>query len=1207
MKHILLYFLIASSGISSLISQTSSLLWKVTSPNGQLTSYLLGASNEPDTRGMVMPKGIEELIASCEIFYTAEDLFIQNIVNKTYKSFPEYWAEQTRIKYQPDFNQLMRAFQSRYGLDSERFYHDRTLLTNVARTGRSYAYGYTPPVEQIAAFALTLGLVVEGIDPELLSNPTLDIPEEIWSEYFSWIIDEQNSNQKNSEYYNALRRGNLAYFSAWKSSATDIDYFIRTKRLAHEFRQQTTRLCNQIPVILGRESAFVVLQPEHLPGEDGVLNILKEAGFALERLPRNFVPLELTSAPARLEPDWQPLQITDLPFSLQVPGKMTTSAQNTAIIPETALTYHHLELTPNGGPTFCILRLPKPPLLKEEHIYNLQMLGKDIAVRIGGTKFPYELLPVSDASGYDRPVLEFSGFNFNIAAAEKSLQESGMSTIGLGQYQRSGPKEIIRAFYTKFEYVILYANHLTNQTQIDLARQIMESLEFIPMEEEKMLHRAHDLGYEILLPYTGFPVKTTVPITGTLEEMEIKLVNCLRSANKPGFTVASGMLAENSTFVNDKEELTRYMKEFENQPLFQQATQKGFRTQYSDSCAVAEISFTISDGFDIKKGTEVTATYMIRGSRNYIITSFDENLGDGPLLRECKESFSFVPFLEPTLNSYIDPENRYELLLPQKLNYCPREQEPTELDDLLVRRADIYTSQDTFSGNSIGIMSVEYNRFFQYDREKLDSLGDILFQQLWPVENSQYEVLSTSTFTRNGLLFCEYLIHPENTHNHVRILNLINGEWSHALYLFGPKSFLFQPWVDQVFSSFRPLNAKEPEFFKDKSDLIIQTINTGTDQEILESLAVLQTCYLPEESADNYFRFLRDDPPFTHPNQLIIFPELLRTIAYWKPDSVEKLAKSLFDRTFDPELQGIILETLSQLSFPGYSEVFAYGLKQTNWQMFDNQLPPLYGFLEVSLDTITGPLVWEVVPELLDMEFWRIPIATYLPAAKKLGIVTDEVTSIINDHMRDLAVTLWKKIESNSTQSSQKADDELALATCLNALSIEKPDKSLLKLFKKIRKAKTGSFLQSQILYNQIAWDLAVEEEVLVEYVENLDYRKKLLSILNATDNLSEVPDRLYSSYSRAEADTYVAVSDGFVEADLALFKLLTSWKDEHGYRYVFEVKILPEDPVTYVLSPAYVEGVFEPVYPPDSYFFIQPEGEVDLKNLASIFKELAE
>lgn len=334
---------------------------------------------------------------------------------------------------------------------------------------------------------------------------------------------------------------------------------------------------------------------------------------------------------------------------------------------------------------------------------------------------------------------------------------------------------------------------------------------------------------------------------------------------------------------------------------------------------------------------------------------------------------------------------------------------------------------------------------------------------------------------------------------------------------------------------------------------------------------------------------------------------MLRTIAYWKPDSVEKLAKSLFDRTFDPELQVILLETLSQLSFPGYSEVFAYGLKHTNWKMFTDQLPPLYGLLEVSLDTITGPLVWEIVPELIDMEFWRIPIATYLPDARELGIVSEDEIAIINTRMAEIAVDLWKKIESNSSQSTQKADAEVMLATCLNALSIETPDKSLLKLFKKIKKAKTGTFLQAQILYNQIAWDQSYDQESMVEFIENLDYRKKLLSILITRDKLDQIPERLYSAYARAEADTYLAITEGFAEADLHLFKLLTSWKDEYGYRYVFEVKTFSTDPVIYIVSPAYSKETFTVSFPADSYYFFQPDEEVDIKDLERIFKELAE
>lgn len=1207
MKHILLYFLITFPWISSLSAQTSSLLWKVTSPDGQHTSFLLGASNEPDTRGMIAPKGIEELITSCEILYTAEDVFLQGIINKAYATHPSFWEESERIETLPDFDRLIRSFSNRFHVNPRDYFRDREMLTLVGRSGRSYVSNTPPYYSQLATYALKQAIPVQGIDQALLNEPRIDIPEEVWSEYFSAIINEGNHRQQNSRYYSALRSGDLEYFTSWKANASDLDYYLRTNRLKQEFQDQTSRLSKALIRLLDESSAFVVLQPEHLPGQEGVLNVLEESGFVLIPVINSTVPLQLFLEAGAQEPEWQKIQVKDLPFSLELPGEVSTARGITKIAPDLAFTLHHMEMPPFTGASFTILRIPKPAIPEEYHLENLQILGQEVPRRIGDRLYPKKLSSISEESGYSRPVLQFSGFNFNTAVLEESFQELGVNNFSPTRFQQNRPKEIVRSFYTKFEYIILYAQGLLSPEELNMAQRIFESLEFIPIEEEKLPYHASDRGFEILLPYNGIPMSMTIPIPGTSEKMDVKLLSCLRAEDKPVLTIGSGMIGENRVFHDDEEEMARYRQEIENQPLFQEATHKKIRTQFTDSCALAETSFIAPAGYGLQKGTRVNITYMIRGARNYSITSFDENLGEGPLLEECRQSFSFTPFPAPPLSLYADTENRYELLLPSKLSYFPRDVELSELDDLLIRRNDMYTAQDTFSGNTVGVLSVEYNKYFQFDIARFDSLGVGLFQQLWSVENPPFEVLQSSSFQRNGLTYYEYLIHPEKTHNHVRILSILNGEWIHSLYTIGPKSYLASPWIDEVFLSFQPKNIQESVILKDKSDLIIQTINTGTDQEILESLAVLQTCYLPEESTDNYYRFLRDDPPFTHPNQNIIIPLLLESIAYWKPDSVEKLAKSLFDKTFDAELQIILLETLSQLTFPGYSEVFAYGLQHTNWDMFGDALPPLYRFLEISMDTITGPLVWEYVPELLDKDFWSLPIATYLPAAKELGIVSDEVASTINDHMRELAVTLWKKIKDHPGPASAKADDELTLATCLNALSIEEPDKNLLKLFKKIRKAETGSFLESQILYNQIAWDLPLDEDLLIEYVESLVYRKKLLSILNSTNSLSQLPDHLHSAYSRAEADIYVILTDGYVEADLHLFKFLTSWKDEHGYRYVFEAKILEDDPVSYIISPAFTEESFHPNYPPDSYSSFQPDEEVDLKDLEKIFKELAE
>lgn len=1206
MKHILLYFLITFPWICSLSAQTSSLLWKVTSPDGQHTSYLLGASNEPDTRGMVMPEGIEGLIASCEIFYTAEDLFIQNIVNKTYKSFPEYWAEQTRIKYQPDFNKLMRAFQSRFGLDSERFYHDRTLLSNVARTGRSYAYGYTPPVEQIAAFAMTLGLPVEGVDPDLLSNPTMDIPEDLWAEYFSWIIDERNSNQANSEYYNALRSGNLGYLSAWKSNATSVDYLIRTRRLAHEFHGQTKRLCERLPDIANTSAAFFVLQPEHLSGEDGVLYALEQSGFVLELLPKKLVPLDLSSGSRSFDPEWQPLQINDLPFSLEVPGNMSTSTHNTAIIPGTALTYHHLELTPYGGATFSIIRLPKPILSEEEHINNLQLLGQDIAVRIGNTRYPMELMPISEQHEYHRPILEFSGFNFNIAVAEKSLREAGVLNISPDQFQQNGPKEIIRAFYTKFEYVILYASNLMDQQRIEVAEQIIESIEFMPLEEEKLLYQKPTQGYSILLPYPYQEAKTSLSLGKHPVPMELHVVSSAKNKTMLAFEVASGILPKNIIIPNDKGELSTYLFNLNSKFKELGATMGKVQKEYRDSCAITRVTFTIQTSAYFPPGTKGEITHTVKGGRTYTMTTYDTG-EDKDILTECANSFSFTPFPIPELRTFTDAQDRYSLRLPEKLEYLPSPPPTEGLEELLLKKHDIYSSQDTFSGNNFAITSSAYNDFFQWDSTQLDSLGYLLFIQFWPEEDASFTILSDSSYARDGLTFYEFLIHPTATHNHVRMLAMFNGEWVHSVCLTAPQSLLTQDWIDEVFDSFKPTTLQASEIFQDKSELIIETINSGTEEEIFEALVVLQTCFLPETSADNYFRFLRDSPPFTHPNQALIFQALLQTVSYWKPDSIAKLSQSLFDRTFDPELQAIILEALSTLSFPGFTETFMYGLKRINWDSFEGLIPPLYSFLELTLDTVSGPSVWKYLPDLMIYDFWSIPIATYLPAAVDLGIVGDEEVKIITSHMFSSVQDLWQEIENGISSPTERTETESILAICLHAMSVLPPDKQLRKIFKKIKKTDTSPFLTAQVIYNEIAWGHSLDISAIEEYLSGLRYRKKMLTILAYTDQLELIDKQLYSAAAVAEADIHVVLTDGFVDNSLHQIEEVTSWIDEFGIRFVFQVQVFPEDPIFFILSPAYGEDVMNPTIPSDSFLYFEPEEDVDKKALSDIFHKLAQ
>ena len=98
---------------------------------------------------------------------------------------------------------------------------------------------------------------------------------------------------------------------------------------------------------------------------------------------------------------------------------------------------------------------------------------------------------------------------------------------------------------------------------------------------------------------------------------------------------------------------------------------------------------------------------------------------------------------------------------------------------------------------------------------------------------------------------------------------------------------------------------------------------------------------------------------------------------------------------------------------------------------------------------------------------------------------------------------------------------------------------------------------------------------------------------------------RLLFSFNRA----YVKLSHAIpiIFANLAIFYNFSCVEGLCDKNKISKVVSILTFSCSTPLDKKYSEETFEPTYPPDSYYFFQPDEDVDKKDLARIFKELAE
>jgi hypothetical protein len=270
----------------------SALYWRI-SKDGQQAGYLLGTIHSEDPRVLDFTETFIEQLNSCSVFAME---MVPNL--PTLKRLTEYMhyedAETLKAKLGPErFDRVMNAL-SGYQVPTD--WKERMKIWAVMMTLS------VPPPETGFFMDLSLSLRAAGSGLKVVGLETLeqqllfleDMPDDYQLTLLDHALDDLGSLEEvHADLIEAYLTGDLDNVSALSDEQfASLDADIRDYFISLGIDARNHRMLENILLQLKESQVFIAVGALHLPGQQGLIALLRQQGYTLEPLPVPFLTEE---------------------------------------------------------------------------------------------------------------------------------------------------------------------------------------------------------------------------------------------------------------------------------------------------------------------------------------------------------------------------------------------------------------------------------------------------------------------------------------------------------------------------------------------------------------------------------------------------------------------------------------------------------------------------------------------------------------------------------------------------------------------------------------------------------------------------------------------------------------------------------------------------------------------------------------------------
>jgi uncharacterized protein YbaP (TraB family) len=275
-KLIILLFFVISSDICLLKVHSQSLLWKISRENTATTSYLYGTIHIKDKRVLEFSDSVLTAFEKCDAFAIEVDLNPENLVLLSQRMIlPD---EQTLMDLftEEEYQLIKTVVQNIVGVDISLFNKLKPIALLSLVMNFQFANDVDVSVDEyFYRKATEENKKVIGIETIEEQLEILDsIPNDYIIDYFKNIDSAQEDMETIIKLYQSADLNKMLKMMQKDKSMV----MIRKNLLTDRNKKMTER----IQPIINEQSTFIAIGAGHLPGNEGIINLLSNAGYIIK-------------------------------------------------------------------------------------------------------------------------------------------------------------------------------------------------------------------------------------------------------------------------------------------------------------------------------------------------------------------------------------------------------------------------------------------------------------------------------------------------------------------------------------------------------------------------------------------------------------------------------------------------------------------------------------------------------------------------------------------------------------------------------------------------------------------------------------------------------------------------------------------------------------------------------------------------------------
>ncbi|MCI5080551.1 MAG: TraB/GumN family protein [Saprospiraceae bacterium] len=660
------------------------------------------------------------------------------------------------------------------------------------------------------------------------------------------------------EWISIYRKGDLKeIMKAMNNSGIDSEY-------AYELLNgRNYKMADSFEKLAQQQSTFCAVGAAHLPGEEGLVQLLRKRGYQVRRVTPVFTGKAANYEYKKAPLEWYTYQNENLGSRFEVPSK------------------------------FIPLKIEK--MLGD----NAFKLAFDFTTM---QAFAYVSFPIPEgtSSGTEEQLKkaliesDFGGENAS-KGIQTSIERSGFK--GIHVLDTSANNSVFEVFLRQGKIHMFMNYNESDSAGIEKTNRFFESIQFDPVPEtNQTLFRNKAGAFELAFPvqpnYKRY-VSTVEYEEGATSTYYLHLYFAQDPETQINYFIRYNNFPNNRTVLNEDKVIEEVLNQLINRwgaPITE-IEKTPFR-----NCSALSTTFVV-------EGKEVMIKIFIRDSRIYLLMAqspMDAALAEG--WANFTESFSFLPYQFSEIKKLKIEESSFEIAFPQTPDKIVPEITSNDYPQIAETK---YLSQDTLSGIIYGVTKYNYTPY--YEVPDTSALFEAISSDIKADQTVKY--FTDTIFQGRHAWFSASQEEKTTTWNYD--LLFFNGIELWELFVYVPNSSMKDKALS-YFDSFRPFEYRSSdELIAPKAEQLLADLQSG------DSLT-----YKMARVAIDKYEFAKSDLPYIYA-AIEAYPvkdslaEVLslfyREFEYVHDEKSIPFLKKEYQRQKSPQVKARILESMADM------------------------------------------------------------------------------------------------------------------------------------------------------------------------------------------------------------------------------------------------------------------------------------------------------